>query len=256
MSSQSNQPRDSLRHLSNYTLEEQNIDIDLRTLGHLNERHLWKPPEQRSHQPWDTSKPRGQTPARLVPLLPSPLLSHEPSFVINTTDRRFLARDADFKTNLITLDENQVLKSSTMGLLKQHQTSTADPEAFTLPVIESARQYSTDKMDEKYGMSDKELAMKVLASPFFGLTKQDKFKNMAKFNREVLGKDDLLISNVLHSNESANYLEQKLLHVSETNPFFPALNLCLKRFYYIIMHSFLRRGDYSNCRSTISMLSK
>jgi hypothetical protein len=55
MSSQSNQSKLSLRKISNVVLEQQNVDIQTFTSGHLNENHLWKPPAMRTHKPWDTS---------------------------------------------------------------------------------------------------------------------------------------------------------------------------------------------------------
>ena len=55
MSSQSNKSKVSLNKISSYILAQQNIDIASYTSGHLNENHLWKPPESRSHQPWETS---------------------------------------------------------------------------------------------------------------------------------------------------------------------------------------------------------
>jgi hypothetical protein len=55
MSSQSNKSKESLNKISSYILAQQNIDIGNYTSGHLNENHLWKPPEKRSHQPWETA---------------------------------------------------------------------------------------------------------------------------------------------------------------------------------------------------------
>lgn len=46
------------------------------------------------------------------------------------------------------------------------------------------------------------------SSIFKGATKQEKFKNFSKFEKEILKKDDLTINNVLHSTDSALYLEK------------------------------------------------
>ena len=54
MSSQNSHAKDSINKISSYILFEQNIDIANFTSGHLNENHLWKPPEQKTHKPWLT----------------------------------------------------------------------------------------------------------------------------------------------------------------------------------------------------------
>lgn len=56
MTSQSNDSKVSLNKISNFILSEQNLDIKAYTSGHLNENHLWKPPQQKSHKTWDTAK--------------------------------------------------------------------------------------------------------------------------------------------------------------------------------------------------------
>jgi hypothetical protein len=216
MSSQSNQPRDSLRHLSDYTLGEQNLDIYLRTKGHLNERRLWKPPEQRTHQPWTTA-----TRAHLHDEATMPRLKHvEHIFVPNETE---LIRTSLSRMQLVTLnDQSQIAKSSPPPFSAKfhHLPSTevasenmSTCEQFKLPLIESALPFDEQKAAEKYGLTDKELAIKVLTGPFVGFNKHEKYTKMAKYERETIGKEDLLISNVLHSNESACYLENKLLGV-------------------------------------------
>ncbi len=55
MSSQNNRSKISLNKISNYILSEQNVDIRSYTSGHLNENHLWKTPEQKTHKTWETS---------------------------------------------------------------------------------------------------------------------------------------------------------------------------------------------------------
>jgi hypothetical protein len=52
MTSQNNNAKLSLNRISNYILAEQFGDIRAYTLGHLNENHLFKPPEEKTHKPW------------------------------------------------------------------------------------------------------------------------------------------------------------------------------------------------------------
>ncbi len=46
----------SLHLISSHLLNQQREDIDDYTSGHLNERHLYRPPEQATHKKWDTVK--------------------------------------------------------------------------------------------------------------------------------------------------------------------------------------------------------
>lgn len=65
MSSQSNKGKLSLSKISDRILGEQNKDIEAYTAGHLNENHLWKPPEQRTHQPWESAHQRSVSPLKV-----------------------------------------------------------------------------------------------------------------------------------------------------------------------------------------------
>jgi hypothetical protein len=211
-SSQSNEPRLSLNKISNYVLAEQNIDIGLLTSGHLNENHLWKPPEQRTHQPWPTSGDIKSEP-RPVPKLK--LRAGGGALSLYQNEQKIDDFKENYaKLNLVTLN-NKVLKaSSTSNISKSQQPTSGGRNEFKLPSIDTSRsQNSPRNLDEVYGMSDKEMALKILSSPLKGTTKQEKYKNSIKYEKEILKKDDLLISNVLHSNESVAYLENKLIQV-------------------------------------------
>ncbi|CAF0710931.1 unnamed protein product [Brachionus calyciflorus] len=62
-------------------------------------------------------------------------------------------------------------------------------------------------------LSDKELALNILNNfRFKGATKDEKYKNLNKYEEEILKSDDLKINNFLHSNDLAKSLEKKLNH--------------------------------------------
>jgi hypothetical protein len=63
-------------------------------------------------------------------------------------------------------------------------------------------------------ITDKELAFSYLNGPFKGASKTEKFKNFAKFEKQIVQKDDLISTNLLHSIESVSWLEKKLQSVS------------------------------------------
>ena len=212
MSSQSNEARLSLNRISRYILTEQNIDIGLLTSGHLNERHLWKPHEMRTHQPWDTSRSVRDKPNQHVPKLKlrASLKKDE-----DEVDAEF--KEKYTKLKLITLN-NKVLKASSLSSIskKPDDAENQKTNEIKLPHIDlSSLKQSPRNPDEIYGITDKELALKILSGPFKGITKEENFRNRVKYEKEVLKKDDLLINNVMHSSDSAAYLESKLIQELE-----------------------------------------
>jgi hypothetical protein len=212
MSSQSNQGRLSLNKISNNILNEQNIDIALLTRGHLNERHLWKPLEARTHQPWEASnlnKKSISTENKSSKNSLVPKLNIRSS--IGSTSLKNINTLENVK--LVTLNNNNVLKTS-------HSGGSLSNRDFKLPPIEnetiqnSVSNSNTPRLNNILcGMSDKEMALKILSSQLNGVNKQEKFKNLSDLQRDFLKIDDLLINNVLHNNESALYLENKLNRV-------------------------------------------
>ena len=250
MSSQSNQPRISLSKISNQILNDQNADIQTYTSGHLNENHLWKPPEQKTHKPWDSASGGVTT---------TPLAKRQ------ANNRKSLSFKSPPKGGKKVKDMHETLAAFTIGnmttgspesfekqsRLKRHFTSRADE--FKLPYLyepdeaneatgnqgtmssrehyDTRNQWSSRSLNDKKHSSltqrslnapfyskdlpvtDKELALHYLKCPFIGSTKQERFKNFADFERKIIGKNDLAISNVLHTTDLAQALGKKLNEV-------------------------------------------
>lgn len=209
MTSQSNETRISLNKISNYILNEQSQDIKAYTSGHLNENHLWKPPSQKSHKPWETalenSKNTSQTLTKLRPKKSKniPMKSIGKSNTEVEIVRNKSATNQSTGTKLVSIKNLNQNESSIS--LNENLTN----ESFKLPKL-------TGSLEINLPLSDKEVALNMLNSVIFkGATKEEKFKNLTKFEKEVLRKDDLVINNVLHSTDSAVYLEKKLNQVSK-----------------------------------------
>lgn len=153
--------KNGLNKISNKILGDQSIDIKRYTSGHLNENHLWKPPEQKSHKAWKSSLPN--------------------------------VKNEDEK-EIFEIDENlKILKT-----LKRY-------EDLKLPSIE---------VNKQLPISDKEIALNILKHySSKGATKEEKFKNIQQYEKEVLQMDNLKINNILHSNDLREYLEKKMSQV-------------------------------------------
>lgn len=155
------QPKNDLNKISNRILGEQSIDIKTFTSGHLNESHLWKPPDQKTHKTWKSSLPK----------------------IINNDKEDTFEIDSNFK----------ILKT-----LKRY-------EELKLPSIDTNKQLP---------ISDKEMALNILKSyASKGATKEEKFKNIQQYEKDVLQMDNLKINNVLHSNDLGKYLQKKIQFV-------------------------------------------
>lgn len=138
MSSQSNEPRESLNRISSYILAEQNIDIGLLTSGHLNERHLWKPPEMRTHQPWETSK------------VVEPSVQPVPRLALASDSEKLYSLVSPRK-QLLKLDQNQKVEVL---------TSTSRDQQLKLPSIRDSPRPSgqaSPRLDFLNCITDKEL---------------------------------------------------------------------------------------------------
>lgn len=156
-----NESRKSLNKISDKILGNQSIDIKRYTSGHLNENHLWKPDELKSHQTWKSSLPQ----------------------IKNEDEKETFEIDENYK----------ILKT-----LKRY-------EDLKLPSIE---------VNKQLPVSDKEMAMNILKNySSKGLTKEEKFKNIQQYEKEVLQMDNLKIKNILHSNYLGEYLEKKMIQV-------------------------------------------
>jgi len=193
MSSQNNNSKKELSRISNYILSEQNIDITSYTAGHLNENHLWKPKELKTHQPWPTA---------------SSLLSKSS---MNASFNTILAADNDIK--LVPLNQ---LKSSFVVSPRIKESKSG--EEFKLPLLSSRSEKAIQ--NELNIKTDKEIAFDFLkTNAFKGATKEESFKNLRSFERDVLKKSDLVQTNVLHPNDYSTLLEKRLNEVIYLNHF-------------------------------------
>jgi len=193
MSSQNNNSKKELSRISNYILSEQNIDITSYTAGHLNENHLWKPKDLKTHQPWPTA---------------SSLLSKSS---MNASFNTILAADNDIK--LVPLNQ---LKSSFVVSPRIKESKSG--EEFKLPLLSSRSEKAIQ--NELNIKTDKEIAFDFLkTNAFKGATKEESFKNLRSFERDVLKKSDLVQTNVLHPNDYSTLLEKRLNEVIYLNHF-------------------------------------
>jgi hypothetical protein len=194
MSSQSNESKNELSKISNYILSEQNIDIRSYTSGHLNENHLWKPKELKTHKPWPT--------ASTLPLNKS---SSNISFSTKLV--------ADNEIKLVPLNQ---LKSS-LAFSPRLKESDSDKQIKLPPLSDRHEKVVQNELSTK---TDKEIAFDFIKmNAFKGATKEECFKNLRSFERNVLKKSDLVHSNVLHPNNYTNLLEKRLNKVTSFNHF-------------------------------------
>jgi hypothetical protein len=178
MTSQNNYSRDSINKISNYILSEQNIDILNFTSGHLNENHLWKPPEQKNHKPWMTDT----------------LPKQNSQLKIRSSKNKGLTDQSESNMNApsekISLSELKSPKLSGNTL----SFKTATEFETKLPKI---RDKNPDVMSS-FPITDKEMALNILNSHFKGASKEEKFNNLTNFEKKILKKDDLAAHNTLH----------------------------------------------------------
>jgi hypothetical protein len=77
--------------------------------------------------------------------------------------------------------------------------ATSSPRGLTLP------------------MTDKEMALNYLRGPFKGTTKEEMFKNLVEYEKNVLKTSDLKTKNVLHGTSSLSSLEKTLNNVNNND---------------------------------------
>lgn len=211
MTSQSNKSKLSLNKISNYILDEQNIDIRNYTSGHLNENHLWKPPEQRTHQPWETALSLENL---KTPRDPAKLSSCSTNSQKKKTDLN-LNLTAQTNETFVSLAGGTTSKVSYKSFPNKFLTSnneTIDKSELKLPnLVDANSEYA--KTDLKLPITNMELAIRVLRGPFVGASKEERFRNMSRFEKEVINKSDLVKTNVLHSTDPATNLENYLNEV-------------------------------------------
>ena len=197
----------SIKNISDYILSDQSLDIKAYTTGHLNESHLYRPPEQKLHQPWGSAN----------------LESPKSKTKIKTLDISLDTDDDSAESMFNTLVEFSIGDKIT-GLAKLNRSANYinDPKKFKsapksakLPILTVDQENQIKNFN--FLLTDKELAINSLTSPFNGATKQEKFKNFAKFEKNVIRKDDTLVKNVLHATDSSQVLEKKLENVKNAS---------------------------------------
>ena len=182
MTSQNNHARDSINKISNFILSEQNIDIENFTSGHLNENHLWKPPEQKSHKPWITGNS--------FPKSDITLNMH----LSKSTVIKSLIDKSESNTNATSIDVTlSELKSPNKKKVILKKNSEYEHK---LPKIN----YKNSESISSFPLTNKEIALHVLNSHFKGASKKEKFNSLTKYEKNVLKKEDLAANDVLHGN--------------------------------------------------------
>jgi hypothetical protein len=215
MTSQSNKSKISLNKISSYILDEQNIDIRNYTSGHLNENHLWKPPEQKTHKTWEASLSVSLENLK-TPRDGAKLSSRSINSQKKKNDLNYSARPETNETVVnISGGSSKTSKVSYKSFPNKYLNSrneTIDKSELKLPnLVDANSEYV--KSEVRLPITNMELAIKVLRGPFVGASKEERFKNMTRFEKEVINKSDLVKTNVLHSTDPATNLENYLNEV-------------------------------------------
>ncbi len=210
--------------ISNLIESSQLKDIKLYTRGHLNEANLWKIPEKRQHMTWESaykphisSRPahvfnKKPVNATLVNDMCDSLAEFSLGVAIPTEKRQDTARSAnkDAIKKDVYIEE---LKLPNILVAKKHASmvsaSAKTPFNSSVQFFPKLNPVLTDTMPK----TDIEIAYKIIDSPFNGATKQEKFKNLKKFEENVIQKSDLTNSNVLHDTSEVRRLQDKLVEV-------------------------------------------
>ena len=193
MTSQNSNSRRSINKISSYILSEQNIDIGNYTSGHLNESHLWKPPETKSHQQWETSKKHNQD------------LTNTEKFHLNSLNNNLnntiLKNLKDKKNNIEAYDVtiNEIKSADSFHKSFYKDTISNSGPNFILPCLKKSETVLN------FPISDKEMAIHFLSSPFKGASKKEKFNNFKQFESAVLQKQDLLANTILHGKSNCYF---------------------------------------------------
>ena len=188
MTSQNSHARDSINKISSYILFEQNIDIANFTSGHLNENHLWKPPEQKTHKPWSTVNSLPKSDESL-----SEIRSSKKIGIKNLTDER----ESALNKNVIDVSLSE-LKSPRK---KKNIFKTDSDDETKLPNIKN----KNSELISVYPITNKEMALNVLNSHFQATSKEEKFNNLTQYETKVLKTEDLAPKNALHGKLIFNF---------------------------------------------------
>jgi len=206
MSSQNNNSKLSLSKISNLILNEQYDDIKAYTAGHLNENHLYKTAEVKQHKPWKTALRQKEvnSPENLFEKKEFQLSFNNQASTYFLTQRKKSPTASVSSASRVGVNINQLK----LPYLVKNQNG---------PISNSVKneQFSSDQTIEfNLGVTDKEIALHFLNGPFYGGSKEEKFKNLTKFEKNILQRNDLNATNTLHSTSGINLLEKKLEQVN------------------------------------------
>ncbi len=223
MSSQSNQSKNSIKRISDYILSEQNIDIKNYTVGHLNEDHLYKKPGEKTARRWKLGSQEEYLKS----------LSKKPKQVRRHPSKPYssLSDINEILENFKNFESFASESSSSLGYVKNASLPSG---LIKLPQLEGSKKAPTDT-DVKWNlpMTEKEMAVCFLNGPFKGASKSERFKNLGKFEKEVIQKENLLTNNSLHSIESVNFLEKRLQNVRIGISGFVLVFVDLRKFLFL-----------------------
>jgi hypothetical protein len=244
----SSQSKSSLSKISNYIISEQSADIKALTSGHLNESHLWKPAEQRMHQPWTSAA----TNASSRCLAKSTMAERGDAAALSarTPNKHKLGKTSSESLNNLeianmceTLAEfsigNKLVPLAKCNKLSKKMLSTNEEKSspcqsnskslidneineLKLPSL-SAKEENSLKQSERQAthqlgyqraISDKEMALMFLKSPLNGTSKSDKYNNFSKFEKSYVQKDLLTTRANLHTSDLVENLERRLKNVN------------------------------------------
>lgn len=219
----------SIHKISNVVIDEQVKDIRLFTQGHLNEAHLWKSPDQAHHISWESAnKPhllmrpahkfnKTNVDERVVDKMVDDLADFTMGSTIGQMNKQ-TASSSNFKKDVyveeLKLPDIMLAKPpGSVSTKKSSQQRTPRPAEHLEKTLPKVNNYFSSNSYDTLPKSDMEIAFKIIHDPLSGATKQDKLKNLKKFEENVIHKSDVTQTNVLFDTKKAKKLEFKLENV-------------------------------------------
>lgn len=243
----------SVNKISNLIVDGQLRDIKLLTKGHLNEAHLKQLPKETLKVQWESSsKPhilqrpghflnKSSVDNKKVDEMCQRLASFTLGITcekkhqkrkehVHPTPYTAAKRDDNFKLpELIVTNKDPSTHSAASSRKKSIATAKTlfetdidekddFPKAFLPKVAKSASNLSASYKYETFEpISDIEMAFKFIHDPLSGATKQEKLRNLKKFEQDFIQIGDLTNSNVLQDTAKIRYFENRLENVRGKN---------------------------------------
>ena len=218
-------PNLTLNAISDAVLNGQSIDISLYTEGYLNEDHLWKPPATVFSNPWENAnKPH-------ILMRPAQFFNKESAIernvnkmsngivdfafsdtITNSTKEPNVTLKKDVYVEELKLPEILIGSQTASGKSRKNLISHTHPTFETSHLVNQKlpRLVTRISLKGELPRSDLEIALNMIHDPLGGTTKKEKFKNLKKFEENVIQKSDLTNSNVLFDTKKAKNLENQL----------------------------------------------